>query len=330
LIEGVNTAAENVVVFDGTLDQRNLDHFTFSNIRGRAGRMFRHFVGKVYVFHREPEIQLTTVDIPIASQSSRAPLATLLQLPANELSPEAAERLAPIYEQDVLPLDVLRLNKGISPERQIELAEELSSKLNYYHQYLSWIGFPKYHEMIVASDLILKYLVDPRQRRGISAKALAARLYVVSRSSGSLRPIIESQLRYSESRNEAVEEVLYFLRNWMGNTVPRGLLALERIQSEVFRGSGLSAGNYKFYAGQVERQFLPDAYAALEEYGLPVQTSLRLRKFGLRGPDIDSMLLQLRRVAANPQLDQYLDPFELEMVEEVIAGLGPQALTAGN
>jgi hypothetical protein len=98
----------------------------------------------------------------------------------------------------------------------------------------------------------------------------------------------------------------------------------------VFRGSGLSAGNYKFYAGQVERQFLPDAYAALEEYGLPVQTSLRLRKFGLRGPDIDSMLLQLRRVAANPQLDQYLDPFELEMVEEVIAGLGPQALTAGN
>jgi replicative superfamily II helicase len=36
LIEGVNTAAQNVVVFDGKLSNKRLDYFTFNNIRGSA------------------------------------------------------------------------------------------------------------------------------------------------------------------------------------------------------------------------------------------------------------------------------------------------------
>ena len=50
LIEGVNTAAKNVIVYDNKLNRKPLEYFTFNNIRGPSGRMFRHFIGHVYVF----------------------------------------------------------------------------------------------------------------------------------------------------------------------------------------------------------------------------------------------------------------------------------------
>ena len=54
LIEGVNTKAKNVIIFDNTIAKEKLDFFTFNNIRGRSGRMFEHFVGRVFLFHDPP------------------------------------------------------------------------------------------------------------------------------------------------------------------------------------------------------------------------------------------------------------------------------------
>ena len=55
LIEGVNTIAKNIVIVDNKIGPRKLDFFTYSNIRGRSGRMFRHFVGKVIVYGEAPQ-----------------------------------------------------------------------------------------------------------------------------------------------------------------------------------------------------------------------------------------------------------------------------------
>ncbi|MCP5821762.1 hypothetical protein NL352_30710, partial [Klebsiella pneumoniae] len=41
LIEGVNTNAKNIVIYDDCITKRTkLDMFTFNNIAGRSGRMF--------------------------------------------------------------------------------------------------------------------------------------------------------------------------------------------------------------------------------------------------------------------------------------------------
>ena len=57
LIEGVNTKAKNVIVYDQSIGRtrRPIDLFTFNNIRGRSGRMFSHVTGRVYLFKRAPE-----------------------------------------------------------------------------------------------------------------------------------------------------------------------------------------------------------------------------------------------------------------------------------
>src|SRR5205814_165546 len=51
LIEGVNTAAKSVLIYDKTINRQDYDFFTFSNIRGRAGRLGQHHIGSVYLFH---------------------------------------------------------------------------------------------------------------------------------------------------------------------------------------------------------------------------------------------------------------------------------------
>ena len=52
IIEGVNTSAKNVVIFDNKKGLNLIDFFDYSNIKGRSGRMMEHYVGKVYNFNK--------------------------------------------------------------------------------------------------------------------------------------------------------------------------------------------------------------------------------------------------------------------------------------
>lgn len=67
IIEGVNTSAENVIVWSNKKGQLKLDDFTYRNIIGRGGRMFRHFVGNIYILEEPPvptetQLELTFPD----------------------------------------------------------------------------------------------------------------------------------------------------------------------------------------------------------------------------------------------------------------------------
>ncbi len=54
IIEGVNTSAENVVIWANKNGQSRLNDFTYKNIIGRGGRMFKHFIGKIYILEEPP------------------------------------------------------------------------------------------------------------------------------------------------------------------------------------------------------------------------------------------------------------------------------------
>ena len=73
LIEGVNTAAKSVLIYDKEINRRDYDFFTFSNIRGRAGRLGQHHVGKVYLFHTPPGQEEIGVTAPLFGELDEAP-----------------------------------------------------------------------------------------------------------------------------------------------------------------------------------------------------------------------------------------------------------------
>jgi hypothetical protein len=66
IIEGVNTSAQNVVLWSNKNGRAKINDFTYKNIIGRGGRMFRHFVGNIFILENPPAEARTqlTLDIP--------------------------------------------------------------------------------------------------------------------------------------------------------------------------------------------------------------------------------------------------------------------------
>lgn len=64
IIEGVNTSAENVIVWRNRNGRSKLNDFTYKNIIGRGGRMFKHFIGKIYLLEEPPQNAPMQLDIP--------------------------------------------------------------------------------------------------------------------------------------------------------------------------------------------------------------------------------------------------------------------------
>lgn len=72
LIEGVNTSAKNVVIWSIKSGQgnNNLTPLSYKNIKGRAGRMFKHFIGNVYELV-EPKLKnLESIQLSIEIDNS--------------------------------------------------------------------------------------------------------------------------------------------------------------------------------------------------------------------------------------------------------------------
>lgn len=63
IIEGVNTSAENIIIWKNKNGTRNLNDFTYNNIIGRGGRMFKHFIGKVFILEKPPAPTDTSLTI---------------------------------------------------------------------------------------------------------------------------------------------------------------------------------------------------------------------------------------------------------------------------
>lgn len=123
LIEGVNTAAKNVIVYDSKLNRKALDFFTFNNIRGRSGRMFRHFIGNVYVFEAPPQEELPFVDMPAINPTDTTPSSLLIQLSPNDIPASLKEKVERFLHQQTLPIDLLKQLSSIEPEFLLATAD---------------------------------------------------------------------------------------------------------------------------------------------------------------------------------------------------------------
>lgn len=321
LIEGVNTQAKNVIVLDDRISNRRIDFFTFNNILGRGGRMFRHFTGRVFLFHDQPAEELFKVDIPILSQGDDAPTGLLLHVDPDDLRGSSEDRLAPLLEQDLLPRDVLEANTGIAPEQQLDLAERLSNEPQRWHQTLGWRGNPEFEQLAGTCEVLFEHLQTRQLRSGYvkSGRHLAFRL---SRLAGgqSARALIDAESAAHDPGkvDELVQGVSEFLRRIAGYQFPMRLRALERIQEVVFPRFGLRPGSYAAYALRVENLFLPNPLIALDEYGIPPELARKLRHDLRADGDLD---LVLERLAAIDPGRGDLSEFEVELLTEAQASL---------
>lgn len=324
LIEGVNTVAKNVIIYDKKIDRKPIDFFTFSNIRGRAGRMLKHFVGRVISYADYPEPTLSTVDMPIESQSPAASLATLIQLDGDELTSESRVRLQDILEQKDLSLETIRKNRGLDPELQIAAARRMRGAPARDFQSLSWSGVPTGDQFATTVTLGYDELLRGRDRSGDNPQSILAKLRAARKAQGDIPSLVEAAMQYkrpNQTRSEVVDEVLSFQRNWMGFKIPSMLRATSSIQAEVARDRGARPSSYEFVIREIESLYLPPYIAELEDYGLPIPVGVRLANLGLRGSSIEETAATLVAMAKRQDVLIRLTRVERWFLSDVASGL---------
>lgn len=314
LIEGVNTTARNVLVLDNKIATKKYDYFTFSNISGRSGRMSHHFVGRVVVFNPAPHKAGLDVDVPALSQSRHASEEVLIQLPEDQLTEESRRRLAPYYEQNVVNIETLRRNKGLSPARQLEAAQQIAADPGRWASALTWNGaYPATLHVRQLGELLITLTGKGNVVR--TPKELGAKINMLRYHRGDIKALISEQTHQGTPADKAVEETLEFVRNWAQFKIPTALTAAGAIADDVLGRAGRTVNDTTLFAGALENLFLPPFATVLEEYGLPTPTTLKLAA-ALRLPQarsLDDVLASLRALKPPPGR---LSPFEHEMLAD--------------
>ncbi|HMW40577.1 MAG TPA: hypothetical protein PKD57_14315, partial [Saprospiraceae bacterium] len=314
-------------VFDSKLNKKSLDFFTFNNIKGRSGRMFRHFIGNVYVFDAPPQEELPFVDMPAINPTKTTPSSLLIQLSPNDIPESLKEKVDKLFNQEILPINLLKRLSSIEPEYLLDTANYLLNlevrELNKY----SWSSRPQYEDILSSSIIIWEQLGGATSARQSSMRSASMMtkwvwdLYKTRSVPQFRRTMIQNQIDRDTSPDDAVENVLAFLRGWASFNYPKYLTALSEVANFVLTNKGLKGCNYVPFAASIEHLFQPSSFSSLEEYGLPTEISERLLSNKLFGKDDE--LEVVVNCLRNRELGNFADSiFERRVIEDFQQGIG--------
>ena len=325
LIEGVNTTAKNIILYDKKKGVKAIDYFDFRNIAGRSGRMLQHYIGHVYKFEDSPDQLDLHVDFPILTQIN-APAELLMSIDPDDLKVEGRANIAKYDNLDSQLKEIIRQNPSVPIDGQLKIVEVITQNLREWHSLLSWRSFPNYYQLLRPLELAWENLRRPKESKGgaSSAKQLAT-LTLIYASLKSLRGVIQNQFseRYwidkhpdvNERTDVIVSQILGISRHWFDYKLPTYLIAVSNLQKYVCDKVGLSAGDYSAFAAQIENGFLKRSFSDLSEYGIPRSA---ISKIASRLDDTDSVE-RIIAVLRSSDLSAYrFTRYELQKVRQAL------------
>lgn len=289
IIEGVNTVAKNVVIYDNRDGSRGIDKFTHGNIKGRAGRMGVHFVGKVFCLEDVPEDNLNQeVAIPLGVQDEDTPLNLLASAQPDHLSDFSQDRFEDAFDQDRFSIDLVKKHSHFRMEQfeQLYSLVEMLKDEQFASLVFHWL--PAAEFLKTFAKVISRVVPNTFSRNGVQTKTAEV---IVAKLAGYLNAssysdYLKSQIVYAKQRIEQGDEHtlsnmlnndLKLVTNTFGYTIPKLLGLLEDVvrvhaAKRSIRGK-IDYGHLKMI---FENLHLPPGVNALEEIGIPVQTLHRI------------------------------------------------------
>ncbi|WP_334364940.1 DEAD/DEAH box helicase [Bradyrhizobium sp. AZCC 1578] len=311
MIEGINTAAENVFIYDRNISTSKLDRFTFDNIKGRAGRMFKHNIGKVFLYNVPPDQTQFDVRVPLFNADELMAPELLLQLQDDALTPVARRRKRAISEASALPTRVLSTWAEFGIDGLNALADRIRDEADDSNSLLFWKGLPTFDQ--IEATFNAPWNILEFQKHDIRSPRQLAMFANRLRTSGSIRSYFDGLV--SKKGLEAQPEIdrcFNFMRG-AEYTFPQVLRALNDVVDAVL---GEDIANYRVYASQLQNLFLPGELRALDEFGVPLPLVQRLSRH-LPVDDVGASRKALE-VPSNPVRNS-LSPFELQLLARGIA-----------
>lgn len=306
LIEGVNTAAKTVMIFDKKINRADYDFFTFSNIRGRAGRLGQHHVGQVFVFNEVPEHEELEVAPTVFGDDDDLPDEYIVYVEDREVSSRPDNRVRNLMQQLELDEAQLRLLSPVGIANAIRLREFAHAALAD-GGHLVWQGVPKYSQIKAALEVICR-IQKPQTFGAWSVSQLAYYIEQLRRSRTLRKFLLDSDENY-RGKPEGHDAIFKFLRACEYG-LPQYFTALE-----VFVRQREPEVDYSLFIGSLSSWFRPEILKELDEEGVPVQIAERF----YRNDDTKAMLLKRLETAIANDSDQ-LTAFETQWLNDVLFG----------
>lgn len=308
IIEGVNTSAKNVVVFSDKKGGNKLDFFDYSNIKGRAGRLMEHYVGRVYTFISEPPQKELSIDMPFADQQDNLKNEVLINIPPDKVKPQHRERYEKLQK---IPADLLVIIKrnGISVSNQIQLVKTVQEYLKSRKGDFLWKQIPKYNELQETIDLLWQCKILCKDDKVLSSKQLTLYLSKYNQNKTIIKFFHFLQGDGDQNYDKNLEKAFAIQRRWFQYYVPKALRVGESIINYV---CGKQMCSYSYYAQLLETNFLPSNLSILLEYGIPTIT---IRKLRSHIPENLTEEEVVKSIKEHQELTYLLLPYERDLIE---------------
>ncbi len=268
IIEGVNTSAQNVIVWKNKNGNSKLNNFTYKNIIGRGGRMFKHFVGNVYLLEKPPideHIQLTI----------KFPENSIPNIDEEEYKNELTkEQISKIIEHKEIMYQIIgqdtydRLLKEDVFQSKKEILEKIAIDMNENPD--SWNGLaylnsknPKEWESVLYKVLSLQ---------NVSSVKYSDFVYFIQILSFNWTKSIPELLSHL-SRKEIGIDKFFRLERDASFKLSVLLSDINILQKFIFKDKNIDISPF---VSKLSHVFLPSVVYQLEEYGLPRMLSKKI------------------------------------------------------
>ena len=298
IIEGVNTSAKNIIYYDAKKGKDiPIDYFDYSNIKGRAGRMMEHYIGRIFNFNLPPEREEINVDIPFFQQTPVKD-EVLIQLDELDVNDRHAQQYIDLQNIPDNVKDIIKKN-GLSVKGQLRILEQLRADIEDNQQYICWDGTkPKKIQLDYVLRLAWDNLLSESESRSISFKQLSYLTHSYGAWEKPAKTLIDEHTAYLigeyhnthpgvdvpenllvQFEDTSIKLILQVVRHWFEYKVPKFLTTINSLQELVCSEMGITPGDYTQFASIIENDFIPNHLTILAEYGIPHTAIKKISRF---------------------------------------------------
>lgn len=262
IIEGVNTSTETVVIWRSKNGSSNLDSFAYKNILGRSGRMFKHFIGKVYILDKPPIDEATQLTLEFPEES-------LADFDGEEFKEELTkEQVNKIIEYKEIMNNILGKEKykqlldENALQNNLQLIQDIA--IDMYENPKSWNGLSYLNSDNTDKwdNSLYKIINFQPGKWGVEYKVFVKFIKVLSYNP---RNSIPSLLKMLEANSITIDDFFKLERTvtFQFASLASDINILQRI---ILEDKGMDISSF---VSKLSHAFLPSVVYQLEEYGLP-------------------------------------------------------------
>lgn len=327
IIEGVNTSAQNVVIWRNKIGRTNLKDFTYKNIIGRGGRMFKHFVGHIYLLEAPP----TEEDAQLNIEFPDTVLGSLDEIQDRaSLDDRQIERIVEYKRRmsDIVGLENFARIKRDNLLHDSDADFLLETAKDMKGNPRDWRGFGYLNSANPSDWDRMLYKVITIKPSGWDAPHSRV-VAMVKALSANWTTSIPTLLRRLLSDGIDIEGFFQLER-----TITFKLSALLSDVNELHKMIINPSVDIGGFIGRVSHAFLPPAVYHLEEYGLPRMISRKLHdaryiNFSSADLDLKSALHVFQKNGLEAALRiETMTPFDRYILRFFFSGITPDEMPA--